>query len=262
MKADKSRIAKYAIGGAVVAGLAAYIVITAIPKDPKALPDTSRQEQSGTSSQAGYTPDDPYVSDPYYDPDISSGDSEPEFMTNGEIPGLRDGSGKKVCYVYEAPGFMIKEGPAYVTIRPEDMDIAVTGNRELTLHWGNVSFFADLKSDGVVDDLKTGHHEVIDEFEYRAGDDGTARVYVIAVTKAVAIAPDHDDAEDESADPADPADIRYADETNYTIAIDVPHNGLYPIISIFDDDIVNYISARYPDVPSLARAWLKPVEIF
>lgn len=239
------KMLQIAIYGVMALGLVIYIIVTAVTKESpgNSLPETASQTGSRTEPASQETPAYTYGTE---SPNPGSLPEIPEetYDTSGEKLTLKageDSSGRLVgaCYVYIPAGFEGKSGDASVTLKPEGLDLSVTGNSPLRISWGSVPEFSRLKSEWTVADSKSGTYRVLARYKYAASESATADVYVI----------EHLPAPDKSDEMA-----------TYIIALDVSYNNMYPRASMTEAGLKNFLSRRYPDALSLAEAIFRPAD--
>ena len=254
--AKRDKIKTYVIYGVIIAAILAYVIYTITSDMPNKnnnnnnsqLPESStttsniienNPDEKDTSSNTGF---------------IEQDNNKPEVNEHYEIPSnehviLYADDNKAACYVYIPTGYIATENPRSVTLKPENFDTAVTGNRAISLRWSNAIYYDTLKTEKHYDDelwgkYKKNSYEVIHEYDFVAHSEKLAHVYIIKHEQL---------ARDEYAD-------QLHDSIVYTIVIDINYNGLYPCITLYNDDINKLTTNRYPDIISLTEAMFMPIK--
>ena len=251
----RDKIKTYVIYGVIIAAILAYVIYT-IASDTSnknnnnnsQLPESStatsniienNPDEIDTSSNTGF---------------IEQDDNKPEVNEHYEIPSnehviLYANDDKAACYVYIPTGYIATVNPRSVTLKPENLDIAVTGNNAISVHWSSVMYYDTLKTEKHYDDelwgkYKKNSYEVIHEYDFVAHSEKLAHVYIIKHEQL---------ARDEYAD-------QLHDSIVYTVVLDIGYNGLYPCITLYNDDVNKLTTNRYPDIISLTEAMFMPIK--
>lgn len=240
-KPTKDKIITYVIYGVLALGAIIYVLVMAMPpKDPAK--DTSQTPQTPQTSQSNPEMSSTQTFEPILpDNNNESSDSDPAYEIKDDHVTLSAGvntEGKRIgmCYVYIPIGYDASAEATSVTLKPKDLDLTVTGNSPIRLKWGNVKAFEELKAKMMYEDETTGRHHVIAKYDYVASESNTVTVYVIRRRP--------------------PANSNK--KITYTIALDLKYNGLYPNITIYENDLAQYLNARYPDILELTKAMFRP----
>lgn len=233
---DKKKIAKYAIIAAIAIALIAYIVITAIPKKTdsgNSLPNTPNSGKPAQTSYPDILPDgsssEPAQSQP--------ADSNVIVEDHVKLYAGLDEKNRNIvaCYAYIPAGYEATEKALAVYLKPEGLDLSVTGNSALILGWTSIANFEDVRTYGTYIDSKIGTYELLEQYAFAAHESLTAQVFVIKTTF-----------------------IKEGYDACYTIVADIGDKGLHPAIQVYESDLDKYLTARYPDITSLAKAIFRP----
>lgn len=191
-----------------------------------------------------------------YDGDIEASTDRNDIYKypEGDNIYLDDYDGISTCRVYIPTGYTyVEQYEGSLLLKPENVDLNVTGNAPILLTWFNINYIEKLRNGEITFEDEYSSYTVLDKYEYARDQNNKSDVYVVQISNTTLI---------HKEDPENPENIISENETviSYRVIVDYNLNGvMYPMFSINSENIHCVINNRYPDIISIAKAIFKPL---